>query len=176
MLKSTLTGALLATLVVAPVRAERPERIAVELGGGVVGGAAGAFTLGLVSAGVCALVGEGDRSFGCLVPAVAGGYVGGALGVPLGVWGAGNLMEGDGGLGWTTLGSLSGTAVAATTLIVSDIEQGSPLWWTLIIALPVTGAIVGYELSSSEQAPRDDTAQTRRSRPREWSFAWSMAF
>lgn len=148
-----MVGVLSGVLSTGIARAERPERIAVELGGGVVGGAAGAFSLGVLSAGVCALTDAGARSFGCLIPAVAGAYLGGAVGIPLGVWGFGNLMDGDGGLGWTMLGSLSGTAIAATTLVLTDIEQGSPLWWTLLIGLPLTGAVLGYELSASEDSP-----------------------
>lgn len=148
-----LVAILAGPAMVGPAHAERPERVAVELGGGVIGGAAGAFSLGLLSAGVCALTDGGKRSFGCLVPAVAGAYVGGAVGIPLGVWGAGNLMDGDGGLGWTMLGSLSGTTLAVTTLLLTDIEQGSPLWWTLLIGLPLTGAVLGYELSASQDSP-----------------------
>ncbi len=142
---------------------DRPWRIAGESLGGVVGGAAGVFSVGLLSYGSCALVDGGGRGFGCLVPAVLGAYVGGAAGVSLGVWGAGELAGANGGFGWTLLGTLSGTTVAVTTLLLSDIEQGDPAWWLLFVGLPLTGAIVGYELSTE---PDERTAITTGT----WSF------
>lgn len=142
---------------------DRPWRIAGESLGGLIGGATGVFSAGFLSYGTCALVGGGGHGFGCLVPAVVGGYVGGAAGVSLGVWGAGELAGANGGFGWTLLGTLSGTAVAATTLLLSDIEQGDPLWWLIAVGLPLTGAIVGYEFSTERD---EGTAVTTGT----WSF------
>lgn len=131
---------------------DRPWRVAGESLGGAIGGAAGVFSGGLLGYGTCVLLDGGGRSFGCLLPAAVVAYVGGTAGLSLGVWGAGELAGGNGGFGWTMLGALSGATVAATTLLLSDIEQGDPAWWIILVGLPLTGAILGYELSTERDA------------------------
>jgi hypothetical protein len=126
---------------------DRGWRVSAEALGGLVGGAAGVFSSGMLGFGVCKAAGGGLETFGCILPAVVGAYVGGAVGIPLGVWGVGELRGADGGLGWTMLGSVSGAVVAGTLVAVTDIDHGDPAFWLLIVGLPLTGAILGYELS-----------------------------
>jgi hypothetical protein len=73
--------------------------------------------------------------------------IGGTIFTPLGVWGAGSLLGGRGRflptLGGFALGSLAGLGVGALTYKTPVIA--------LAILMPITGAVVGYELSHASQ-------------------------
>jgi hypothetical protein len=81
----------------------------------------------------------------------AGTYIGTTLGAILGVapgvYLAGYAMGGDGSYGWTVLGSLVGIGGAAAILAI----RSNTTTLGIAAALPVLGAIAGYELSSHER-------------------------
>jgi hypothetical protein len=88
---------------------------------------------------------------------------------PLGVWGAGEAMGGDGSLLATTGGYLLGAAVPLVPLLIRMTMQSMRLGTMgvldialiyLAVILPPVGALVGYHLS--DQGPR--TEQQRRQR------------
>lgn len=149
-------GAMAIAVVVAPARAAgpaedvedgRPGRIGAEVGLGLLGGTAGFFSGGLLGYGLCGLGGGGGREWGCLAPALLGAHLGAFVGISMGVYGGGELAGGDGGLGWTFLGSTAGLVSAGTILWAAEVEPGSVAWWLLGVGLPLVGGIVGYELT-----------------------------
>jgi len=79
-----------------------------------------------------------------------GTALGAAIGVGSAVYLAGHLMSGDGAYGWSVLGSTTGTGLAAVVLSIKSTRA------TLVLAaaLPVAGAITGYELSSHDRRAR----------------------
>jgi hypothetical protein len=79
-----------------------------------------------------------------------GTALGAAVGVGSAVYLAGHLMSGDGAYGWSVLGSTAGTGLAAALLSIKSTSA------TLVFAaaLPVAGAITGYELSSHDRRTR----------------------
>ncbi len=79
-----------------------------------------------------------------------GTALGAAVGVGSAVYLAGYLMSGDGAYGWSVLGSTAGTGVAAAVLSIKSTSA------TLVFAaaLPIAGAIAGYELSSHDRRAR----------------------
>lgn len=70
----------------------------------------------------------------------------------VGAWGAGRLAGGDGGFGWTLLGTFAGA-----TLITGG---STPLLLATTTVLPAVGAVLGFELSASPHCP----VRTRRPR------------
>lgn len=131
----------------------RTERVLIELGGGagagLVLGVAGLY-LGFL-AGTAALADRRGSSSvsGFFVAGAYGGVLGASLGIPLGVYLVGNNYHGNGGLGWTYLCSAVGGAAAfglAYAAESGDIGVGIPIVAGLF--LPLTGAVLGYELSS----------------------------
>lgn len=99
-----------------------------------------------MSAGDC-LGGSGSAD-SCLIGAVAGLYTGLLVGVPLGVIWAGSWFGGMGSYGSAFLGTLAGTGVAVLmAAIIGGTETAAGL-----SLLPIAGAVVGYELSSSSNA------------------------
>ncbi len=112
-----------------------------SLGAGVTGAAGG-----LVGMLVLSKVGEcGDDD--CLGPLVFGAMGGAALGVPLGVFGAGRLMGVRGSLGASYLGLLAGGGSAlALSLLVRD-DEG--LVFLSVPAAAILGSILGFELSEA---------------------------
>jgi hypothetical protein len=120
-------------------------RIAAEAGGGVLGGGIG--LIGGVAFGAAAC---GDRGLECLGAGFAGAFVGTAVGVGIGTWVGGNIADGNGGLGYTYLGELGGVlSLAILAGFASELEIEPPPVVTIltVIALPVGGAVLGYELS-----------------------------
>lgn len=78
--------------------------------------------------------------------------VGSAALAPL-VYGLGTLMDGDGGLGWTYLGTGIGTAAGALLVIgmaVAELDDSALLFAIAGLLPPVVGTIIGYEASSTE--------------------------
>jgi hypothetical protein len=128
-------------------------RLAIEslmgLGLGVVGLIPG--SLYLLSFAFCDDCDTGAEPFLFALGLGAVGLTGGtALGVKVG----GALMGGEGQFAPTLLGSLIGTVVGAFVAIPFGIAiEGA--WIVPLLALPVTGAIIGYELSqpAASQSP-----------------------
>jgi hypothetical protein len=130
----------------------KTPRIAVEsltgLGLGVVGLIPG--SLYLLSFAFCDDCDTGAEPFLVALGLGAAGLSGGtALGVKVG----GALMGGEGQFAPTLLGSLIGTVVGAFVAIPFGIAiEGA--WVVPLLALPVTGAIIGYELSQPAASER----------------------
>jgi hypothetical protein len=138
---------------------ERSGHILAEAGLGLVGGVAG-FALGFVAASELAPAGsDGDCSDACGVGtlgwALVGGGVLGTVGASLGAYAAGEWMGGDGSLGWTALGSLSGAAMGAAAVIL-EARNDAPeaLMAVTFLVPPLVGAVLGYELSSPSASDR----------------------
>jgi len=127
----------------------RAGRVAAEVGGGI----AGFFLPGFVGAYLVCLGGCSDVGIGVAVTAAL-------LGLPTGVWLAGNAVDGNGGWGWTLIGSLAGWVFAGGILAAG---AGSDSAIPAVIAgmFPVAGAVVGYELSSD---PSAEAAERRAAR------------
>lgn len=125
------------------------ERLALEAVGGVLGFAVG------VAPAIAYLAASGSCGDVCLEPAIAAGFgTATVLGtVPAGVTIAGYLMRGNGGYGWSLLGTAVGLVAGWAIAFVGaalDLDSGPRLAFTLTSTtlLSVTGGIVGYELSS----------------------------
>lgn len=134
-------------------------RILAEAGLGLVGAAMGS-GLGFVAAAQLAQdSGDGDCSDACGVGtlgwALIGGGVLGIAGASLGAYAAGEWMGGDGSLGWTGLGALSGAAVGgAVGLVEARNDQSGALIGVTLLVPTLVGAVLGYELSSASGSDR----------------------
>ena len=105
------------------------------LGMGILGAAAGALVFGTLA------VAGGLFGWGVAILAIFGGFLGYALGVPLGVWLVGN-NEYRWGNFWVTLGmSMAGALVGALIAII-------PFLGIFSIFMPIIGGILGFWLSS----------------------------
>ncbi len=86
------------------------------------------------------------------------------LALPGGVTVAGHLAGGDGGFGWSLLGTTAGLAVGipSAALVLSVRRSGTAGAvgaGLLVTLLPIAGAILGYELSTTSQpSPRTRSA------------------
>ncbi len=112
------------------------------VGGGVAGGGLGFVSLlagAVIFSGAC----SGD-DLSCLGPIFFTGIVGAAVGVPLGVYGAGKLLKGQGAYWPSLIGTVVGAGIGLTVGLIS---QNEPALVMGVTAGPVVGAIVGYELS-----------------------------
>jgi hypothetical protein len=122
-------------------------RVALEVVGGIAGGVVG----GGVGLGAGYLLGAPTVgcSNECQVTALVGGFAGVVLGIPAGAWLGGGLMGGEGRFLATAAGSAVGWGGALLgTLLLGDDNETLAL---VLLALPVAGATVGYELSHSAQ-------------------------
>jgi hypothetical protein len=126
--------------------AARFGRLLAELGLGAVSGAAGGLLGAVVLGAAC-----GAGTAGCVLGFFAGPLLGFSLGTAVGVYGAGELLGGHGGLGGPFLGALLGTAVGLTVSLT--LSSGLDLS-TLFLgpAVGLVGALIGYEVS---QQPPD---------------------
>lgn|GEM_PF-1997151 len=124
------------------------QRLLVEGGAGVGTGLAGALVgVGVFMLGNTLQLIEPGEGPAVLPFALAGA----ALGFPLGVWWGGELMAGKGSL-LATFGGAAVGGVAAVGLWSVSERSRQPLSGLLAgvaIPLPVVGAFLGYELSSS---------------------------
>lgn len=151
--------------------AERPSRagrwlvqglagLGAGLGGAMVGGLVGV-AVGTNSSGDCLGTGPcgGGMNLGPLLAGVGIGWFGG---VPLGVTLAGNARGGNGGYGWSLLGTLGGTMAAGLVGYAIDSEpRGSGNAGGYLALLGgVVGAVVGYELSNTAESPRPTPVRT----------------
>ncbi len=73
-----------------------------------------------------------------------GAAVGAILTAAPAVWLGGRAMGGDGSFGWTMLGGAAGTAVSVVIIAIKNTTAA----WGIAAAMPVLGAVAGYELSS----------------------------
>jgi hypothetical protein len=124
-------------------------RATFEFLGGGLGGASVGFVSLLLGVVVFSPICDSE---GCIAPILLTGIVGATFGVPLGVYGAGKLLDGKGGYWPAFLGTLVGGGLGLTVALLSqsdDVAAG-----VAVTAGPVLGAIVGYELShASAQSP-----------------------
>jgi hypothetical protein len=118
-----------------------------EFLGGGVGGASVGFLGLLLGAAVFSPLCDGEE---CIVPILLTGIVGATFGVPLGVYGAGTLLKGQGGFWPAFLGTVVGGGLGLTVALLSADEEVAPV--IAMSAGPVIGAIIGYELSHAGQA------------------------
>ena len=97
-----------------------------------------------------ALAGDGWSlgSSWCLTGALTGVFAGFLVGTPLGVVWAGEWLHGMGSFVSAFLGSLAGVAVAV--IIVAVAQNYAAAYVAGLV--PVAGAVIGYELSSSSNA------------------------
>ncbi len=124
------------------------------LGGAMVGGLVG-IAVGASPSGDCSGAGPcgGGMNLGPLVAGVGIGWFGG---VPLGVTLAGNARGGNGGYGWSLLGTLGGTMAAGLlgyAINPEPTDSGSAVGYLGLLG-GVVGAVVGYELSNTADSPR----------------------
>ncbi len=155
-----------------PVRSGAPRgvRILAEVGGGLVTSAALGIAGGLTGGLLC--VGSANDDIDrlvCLIPAGLGALLGVSIGLPLGVWWAGEVVGGNGSLLATFAGGLVGTIAGGVVLGVAAARasnQGGELSPLAVASLPMlgmAGCVVGYELS--QQEPRRWAARGGRLQP-----------
>ncbi|HZJ56537.1 MAG TPA: hypothetical protein VFD38_20500 [Myxococcaceae bacterium] len=141
----------------APAAATEPIppllRVGAETGGGIVGG----LILGGASAWViyATLNTQGDDA-ARRSAAQVGAAVGVSVGAPIGVSLTGKLLGHQGSFIISWLSSLAGLGVGYG--IYGLIRSGSDssaakATYALTLLLPIAGAVIGYELSSSDQPP-----------------------
>jgi NhaP-type Na+/H+ or K+/H+ antiporter len=70
--------------------------------------------------------------------------------MPAGVTFAGHQMHGNGGLGWSAAGLLGGAVLALPLIALA--ERSSAFQGTIAVVFPLAGAIIGYEVSSDDDA------------------------
>jgi len=91
---------------------------------------------------------DGLGSTECVVGVLAGAFGGMLLGMPLGVTWAGGWFNGMGTYGGSLLGTLAGTGLA---VVLAALAQNYESVFAGAL-LPLAGAVVGYELTSSSRA------------------------
>ncbi|MGM0557541.1 MAG: hypothetical protein ACQEVA_14245 [Myxococcota bacterium] len=128
-----------------PRQPQPGKRIALE-GLGGLGGMAGGYLVGGFSGALAgALINQDPYS--ALIGAVIGLSVGGLMGTPLGIWAAGNAVDGNGSY-WTTLGGTTLGFVAAG-IVSTALQTSAPgVGGVGGVVLPITGGIIAYELSN----------------------------
>ncbi len=153
--------------------AERPQPAASSASAGarvgyeILGGFAGLIggSIAVVAAG-CTLSPQecpfdrGDSGDYVLFAAAAA-----VLALPGGVTVAGHLAGGDGGFGWSMLGTTAGLAVGipSAALVLSVRRSGTAGAigaGALLTLLPIAGAILGYELSTTARRSRNTARLT----------------
>jgi hypothetical protein len=117
------------------------------VGGGVAG--AGIGFLGLLLGAAVFVPGCNDDD-DCIVPIFLLGSTAAAFGVPLGVYGAAKLWDGEGSYWAAFLGTVVGTGLA---ILVSVAAQDSGAAAVSLTTAPIIGAMVGYELSHAYVQP-----------------------
>jgi len=134
-----------------PSDGRRVGRMFLEAGLGLVGMTVGAIGGALLGLAPC--TGGGSSSSGGLggecIATIAGGMVLGAgFGTPAGITLAGMALDGNGGYGWTLLGTSAGFLLAGA--MAGSLDDGDDTY--ALVVLPLIGGIAGYELSSDTSA------------------------
>jgi hypothetical protein len=115
------------------------------LGGATLGGA-----LGVVGAGLFLLAfppqNDGFAGLGILA---LGGVFGYAVGMPLGAWTTGYLLDGNGNIWLTALGAFAGIAAGASFFDFTGIDIDPFVGFAVVTALGAAGAGIAYELTSA---------------------------
>ncbi|WP_223637321.1 GlsB/YeaQ/YmgE family stress response membrane protein [Corallococcus sp. EGB] len=147
--RASVPAEALPSVKAAPVAKDPVPRVAVEVLGGAAGGVVGATVLGSVGYLL------GSATVGCdecLVMAAAGAGAGAIIGIPVGTYAGGRLMDGRGRVGPTVLGSLVGWGATflALTLVNSGGTETPPAVNAALFILPVVGASAGFELSHAK--------------------------
>ena len=126
--------------------------------GMMVGGTlAGALT-GFLVGSIAATPGSVEAGVGTAIGAAAGYLVG----TPVGVWLGGNAMHGNGSLWATSGGAVGGILVGgALSGIISASTGGTGGAEFWMIAMPITGGIIGYELTSGPPSGQDSGVSLR---------------
>jgi hypothetical protein len=122
-------------------------RIGAELGVGTGLMIGGAGLVGLGTSGISRMTGLESLPAGIL-GTLAGGIAGLAL-YPTGVWLGGRWAGGNGGIGWTYLGSFGGWLVVGTAVgfLLDDVVDNGFALAAAIFAPFLVGGILAYELS-----------------------------
>jgi hypothetical protein len=143
-------------------------RVVLE-GVGAAVGAASALVPGLIFVGLTQGPCESERDRGCRIGHSAHGGAIIALGsavllMPAGTYIAGNAMGGQGGYGWTLLGSSIGivTGVLGSVPLFTMEQDAGALLGTLVLTGSIlAGNVLGYELSSASAARRQPANAAR---------------
>lgn len=147
-------GLLAAVLAAGTVRADttsspslltsRPVRMTLETAGGLGGAAVTILTSTLA---VCALTAGGQGY--CAVPGVLLGTLLSPLGIGVGVWLVGDLLDGNGSYLAATLGAVVGIAIGALSVVALSNTSVPPASLGLAaVTLPAFVSALGYELTS----------------------------
>ncbi len=140
-----------------PATGARALRISVELALGTAGLFGGGLAGLEIGAAACDETASDTEWFPCLGAAVVGGGIGALTVTPLAIWLGGSALDGNGGLGWTFLGTSAGF-LAWTGFVAA--AQGEDVAW-LGLLLPLAGGVLGFELSSDSSASAADAARER---------------
>jgi len=140
-----------------PSSGSRALRISAELALGAAGMFGGGLAGLAIGAAACDTNASDTEWFPCLGPMVVGGGIGAMTGTPLAIWLGGTALDGNGGVGWTLLGSTAGFLAWAAVAAAAEGEAGA--WVGL--ALPLIGSVLGFELTSDASASAAETARTR---------------
>lgn len=139
------------TVTAAAMSASTQDGAAVQTAAGAGGALAGGFGGLVVGTAGSLLFGPGELE---PAPPVAGMVIGAATGLVAGVTASGNALGGSGTAGGTLRGAAAGAATtAAFAGLIHLVSRGKPspgLQQTFVvsmIALPLTGAVVGYGVS-----------------------------
>lgn len=127
-----------------------PGNVAIEALGGLVGGMGLGIGAALALGGLFSASGDCDATCGLVAAVLALPAV--AIGIPLGVYVAGELIDGEGRFLPAFGGMLAGVGGALLLALT-----GSSLVTTLaVLTFPIAGAVIGYELSRPDAPPMQE--------------------
>lgn len=135
----------------------RVGRISAELALGAAGMFGGGLAGFAIGAAACDSSATDAEWFPCLGPMAIGGAIGAVAGTPLAIWLGGTALDGNGGFGWTLLGSSAGFLAWAAVAAAAEGDMGA---W-LGLALPLVGGVLGFELTSDSSARAANAARER---------------
>lgn len=162
-----------------PVGRDRGDdggRVMAELMLGVVGYAVGGLAGAATGCGIGAL---GGGELGCMFGIVGGGVIGAGFGIALGIDAVGDSMGANGSFWATYLGQAIGGTLSLAFIPALENPWGPSALLTAMTVLPLTGGLIGYELSND--APADDSGTpawraavvpTRRGATARWATAF----
>lgn len=133
------------------------DTMAWQLLGGTAGGVVGGFAGLALVAGYLRLTDSGG-GWDALAFGLLGGFGGVMIGTGVGTWWTGNFTGGNGGLGWSLLGSAGGTASGLA--LGAAANAGSAVLFVGLLG-GVAGGVVGYHLSANPAAPSPVSAAVR---------------